>query len=202
MALSGMNSREKTLIAILAVIIVIALVGIGVLIAKLLVDGGADEQAGSITPAPTTTAPVETPAPTATLVENPTLEAEGEVPLPTPAGAEPVRVVQAESPAPLLPVLITNQALYAGHRYRVEIVAADGSAVAIKGSWSQSAKGAGAQIEVSGPEPFEGKTPFTLEVKSPLENPTSWSINVSAGPQDLLSQPPKLVLTLWDVSGE
>jgi hypothetical protein len=200
MALSGMNSREKTLIAVLAVIIILALVGIGVLIAKLVVDGGAEEQAGGITPVATTLA--ATPEPTATLVETPALEAEEETPLPTPAGAEPVRVTQAESPAPLLPVLITNQALHAGHHYRVEIAAADGSAVAIKGSWSQSAKGAGAQIEVTGPESFEGKTPFSLEVKPPLDNPTSWSITVSAGPQDLLGQPPKLVLTILDVSGE
>lgn len=200
MALSGMNRREKTLIAVLAVVIIIALVGIGILIGKLVVDGGADEQAGDIPPVATT--PAAASGPTATLVETPSLEEEEQAPPPTPAGAEPVQVVQAESPAPLLPVLITNQALHAGHRYRVEIVAADGSAVAIKGSWSQSAKGAGVQIEVTGPEPFEAKTPYTLEVKSPLENPTSWSISVSAGPQDLLSQSPKLILTLWDVSGE
>jgi len=200
MALSGMNSREKALIAVLAVIIIIALVGIGVLVAKLVVDGSADEQAGGITPVATT--PAATSGPTATLVETPSLAEEGQTPPPTPAGADPVAVVQAQSPAPLLPVLITNQALHAGHRYRLEIAAADGSTIAIQGSWGQTARGAGADIKVTGPKPFEGQTPLTLEVKPPLENPVSWSITVSAGPQDLLGQPPKLVLTLWDVSGE
>lgn len=204
MTLSGASSREKVLIAVLAVIIVIALVGIGVLLARLLVDGGADEQAGGITPAATTAVTAEPPAPTATLVDNPSLEGEGEAlpPPPPPAGNEPVVVVREEGAGPGLPVLIASQPLNAGRRYRIEITAAGGSAVAVQGSWGQSASGEGPEVAVMPRESFEGRTPLTIEVQPLLENPTSWSISVSAGPGDLLGQPSKLVITIWDVGGE
>ncbi len=201
MALSGMSSRERTLVIVLGVIIVLALVGIGLLAARLIASDEDGQQAGGITPAATTAGPAATPQASATLVENPPLEEASEA-TPAPVAEEPVAVAQVESQGAVLPAIITSQPLHAGHRYRIEIAALDGSRVAVKGSWSQSARGAGGELELPLPESIEGQTPLTIEVQPPLENPASWRVSVSAAPKDLLGQPPKLVVTIWDVTGQ
>jgi hypothetical protein len=200
MSQSGMNSREKTIVAVLGVILVIALIGIGVLVAKLVAGGGAGGQTTGITPAVTMPDEVAAPPETATLVTNPSLEEQGATP--APGGAEPVAVVQAQSSAPLFPATLTNQALHPGRSYRIEITAVDGSETAIRGSWSQSAKSADGKLELPLPEMIEGTTPFRLDLTPPMVNPSSWSVSVSASPRDLLGQPPRLAITVWDVTGK
>jgi hypothetical protein len=197
-ALSGMNSREKAVVAVLGLIIVAALVGIGVLAAKLIRDGGSGQGTAITPPA---TAPVEAAVPqeTVTLVANPSLA--GEAATPAPAGAQPVVVVQVESPGPLLPAILTDQALHPSRKYRVEITTVDGSKTAIRGSWSHSAQGADGKLELPLPEPIEGTTPLRLDLVPPVANATSWSVSVSAAPRDLLGQPPRLAITIWDVTG-
>jgi hypothetical protein len=198
MAFSGMNSREKTIVAVLGVIIVVALVGIGVLVAKLISSGGDGGQAAGITPAATATAQVTGPQETATLVANPSLE--GEAATPAPGGAEPVVVVQVASSAPLLPAILLDQALLPSRSYRIEIAAVDGSKIAIRGSWSHSAKSADGKLELPLPTSIEGTTPLSLDLVPPMANAVSWSISVSASPRDLLGQPPRLVIKIWDVT--
>jgi hypothetical protein len=198
MALSSMNTREKTVVAILGVIIVAALGGIGVLAAKLVTDGTGGT-AGGITPGPSAPVAIAVPQETATLVTNPSLE--GEAAAPAPIAAEPVAIAQVESAGALLPAILADQGLPPRRKYRVEVVAVDGSKVAIRGSWSQSAKSANGKLELPLPEAFEGTTPFSFELVPPLANPSSWSVSVSAAPQDLLGQPPRLVIKVWDVTG-
>jgi hypothetical protein len=200
MAASGMSSKEKTIVAVLGVIIVIALVGIGILVAKLVVDGGDGGQTTNITPAATVPAQAPAPQETVTLVANPSLE--GQAATPAPAAAQPVAIVQVKSPGPLLPAILTDQPLHPGRSYRLEIAAADGSAVVIRGSWSQSAKGADGKLELPLPETLDGATPLRLDLVPPMANPSEWSFSVSAVPKDLLGQPPELVITIWDVTGE
>lgn len=196
---SGMTSREKTLVAVLGAIIVVALIGIGVLAAKLIADKG-NGGAADITPVATVASQAVTPEETATLVANPSLE--GQAATPAPAAAEPVPVKKVESPAPLLPAVLIDQPLHPGRTYRIEIVAADGSPTAIRGSWSQSAKSADGKPALPLPEVIEGTTPFRLELAPPVANATSWSVSVSVAPSDLLAQPPKLAITIWDVTGK
>jgi hypothetical protein len=197
MALSGMNSREKTAVIVLGVIIVVALIGIGILIAKLIVNGRDDAQATHITPAVTAPQAIA-PQETATLVANPSLG--GEAATPAAAGSGPVMVVRVESPGPLLPVILMDQPLHAGRTYQVEIGAADGSRVAIRGSWSHSAKSVDGRLELPLPESIEATTPFRLDLVPPVPNPASWSLSLSASPKNLLDQPPRLVITVWDVT--
>jgi hypothetical protein len=209
MAFSEMNSRERTIVIILGIVILIALVGIGILAARLIAgDGNGDEEAISVTTAtavsPATTdaiAPEDQTEATITAVAPPSLEAgEGDEAPPAPSGSEPVTVVRAESPGPIAPAIIPEQTLAAGHRYRIEITAADGSEVAIKGSWSQAATSASGEAVPPQIEFFEGATPYEIQVEAPVADPASWRISVSAGPSDLLGQPPALVITIWDVT--
>jgi hypothetical protein len=200
MSQSGMNSREKAVVAVLGVIIVVALIGIGVLVAKLVTGGGADGQTTGITPATTTPVGAAASAESPTLVANPSLEEGGATP--APGGAEPVAVVQVESSGPLFPATLTSQALHPGRSYRIEITAVDGSETAIRGSWSQSAKSADGKLELPLPEMIEGTTPFLLDLAPPMVNPSSWSVSVSASPRELLGQPPRLTITVWDVTGQ
>jgi hypothetical protein len=200
MGFSGMNSREKTLIAALGVVIVIALIGIGLLLARLLVGDGGQPAEVEITPPAVAQTTVAGPQETATLIANPDPEGAGEPPEASGDG-QPVAVVRVESGGPLLPAILTDQPLRPGRSYRIEITAIDGSQVAIRGSWSQAARGGDGSLKLPLPEPIEGKTPHTIVLKAPVSNPTSWSCSVSAGPQDLLGQPPKLVITIWDETG-
>lgn len=192
MAFSGMSSRERTIILVLTGIIVVVLIGIGILLAKVLVGDG--EQAGGITP------PAPTAAATPTLVPNPTLD-EGVLELPEAAGGQPVPVVVEVSRSEILSAIIINQPLMGGRSYRVEIVTEDGSSIPIRGSWSQSARSAGGDLEMPLPEFFEGKTPYTMDLVPPVETPIRWSVSVSASPADLLDSPGRLVITIWDVTG-
>jgi hypothetical protein len=198
MALSEMNSREKTVLVVLVLIIAAALVGIGVLAARLIA-GDAEEQATNITVAPESQVEAAVPEGTATLVANPELVEEPVIP--PPAGAQPVPVVQVESPGPLLPAILADQALHPGRQYRVEIAATDGSKTEVRGSWSHSAKSADGHLEMPLPEEIEGTTPLTLDLVAPVANAMAWSVSVSAAPRDLLAQPPRLTITVWDVTG-
>jgi hypothetical protein len=200
MAFSEMSSRERTIIGVLAGIIVIALIGIGVLVAKLAAGGGSNQPAGGITGPAATLAEISTPPVTVTLVANPSLDQIVEEAA-APVSEQPVAVARAESPGALLPVIVPNQALQGDHRYRIEIEAEDGSSVLIRGSWSQSAKSASGELALPLPESIEATTPFRLEVVPPMNNPSEWRITVSAAPKDLLAQPPHLAITIWDVTG-
>jgi len=197
-AFSGMSSRERTVVAVLAVVIVLALVGIGLLIAKLAIDKGG--QSSGVTPAATSEGSPIPAALTATLVANPSLEEAVEEPA-QPVSEQPVAIAQAKSPAPLLPVILAEQPLHGSRHYRLEITAEDGSHVRISGSWSQSAKGAGGNMVLPLPEPYEAATPFGLDITPPIEAPSSWRISVSAAPKDLLANPPALIITIWDTTG-
>lgn len=220
MGLSGMSSKEKTIVAVLAVVIVISLIAIGLLIARLVVGSGDSEQTTGIIPPMATSeglaAPVATsegpsvpgptsegtapPQPSVTPVPNPTLVEAAQEP-PESGDGQRAAVAREESPGPILPAILMNQSLHGGHRYQVEITTKDGSKVHIWGSWSQSAKGADGSLELPLPEFIEGATPFTIDVVPPLDNPASWSVSVSASPKNLLGQPPPLVITVWDVTG-
>jgi hypothetical protein len=199
MAFSEMSSRERTIIAVLAGVIVIALIGIGVLAAKLIGGGGSQPAAG-VTPPAATLAEVSTPPVTVTLVANPSLE-EAVEEAAVAVGEQPVAIARAESPGALLPVIVANQALQGDHRYQIEIAAEDGSSVPIRGSWSQSAKSASGDLALPLPESIEATTPFRLDVVPPMSQPSEWRITVSAAPRDLLGQPPHLAITIWDVTG-
>jgi hypothetical protein len=199
MALSEMSSKEKTIVAILGAVILVALVGIGILVANL-VGGGNSQQAGGVTVPPATEAPP--PAATVTLVAPPSLEGLSRV-APGPISEQPVLVVRQEGVGPLAPVLIASQALNSGRRYRLEIAAADGSGVAILGSWGQSATSSSGQVAAPQIEFFEGTTPFYVDVVSPVTDPDLWSCSVSAGLKspDVLGKSPNLVISIWDVTG-
>lgn len=193
MALSGMSSREKTIVAVLAVVIVLALVGIGVLAAQLI-DGDGEDEASPVAVASATTGADLTPVPP------PTLEKPKDEP-PFVGGNQPVAIAQAESIGPLAPALIASQTLHADHRYRIEIKAADGSQLAVTGSWSQAATGSGEQVAPPEIEFFEGTTPHNIDVNSPVANPDMWACSVSAMFKDGLAANTNLVITIWDVTG-
>jgi len=200
MDFSQMSSREKTILIVLALIIVLALVGIGILAARLLTGGEGATGDSPITVVPTAAVGASTPEVTITLVATPALE-ELAVTTPEPVSDQLVAVAREESPGPLLPVLLTNSPLHAGHNYRLEITAKDGSSVAIRGSWSQAALSAAGGIAADLPEMFEGTTPYSLEITAPIADPSSWSVSASAAPKELFGEAPILVITLYDATG-
>ncbi|MGQ9599038.1 MAG: hypothetical protein ACUVWZ_06440 [Anaerolineae bacterium] len=196
MGFSQMSSREKTIAAILIGVILIALVGVGILAAYLFTAEKQSKAAPEITVIPTTPVVV---APTITLVGTPSLQ-EAVKTTPLPISAKPIMVAKQASPGAGLPVLLVNQTLHAGHRYRLEISTADGSSVVVQGSWSQGATSSGGQIATP-IEFFEGKTPYQIKLASPVTDPVLWSLSVSAGVKEILSKPVVLVITLYDVTG-
>jgi len=206
MAFSQMNSRERTIVIVLGIVILIALVGIGVLAARLIAgNGNGGEEAINVVTA-TVPASGDQVEATITPVAPPSLEgapaaSEGDQAPPAPSGSEPVVVVRAESPGPIAPAIIPEQTLAAGHRYRIEITAVDGSEVTIEGSWSQAATSASGEAAAPQIEFFEGTTPYEIAVEAPVADPANWRLSVSAGPSDLLGQPPALAITIWDVTG-
>jgi len=217
MAFSQMSSKEKTVVAVLGVVILIALVGIGILVARFVTSGEAGKQALEITVAPTATGeevPMagsgEAPATesgsapgvevTNTPIAPPSLE-ELEKAAPGPISSQPEVVARMQSPGPGLPVIIAGQPLHAGRRYRLEITAADGSKAAIQGSWSQSATSASGKVTAPQMEFFEATTPYEVNIVSPVGDPVLWGFSVSAGPKDVLGQPSILVITIWDDTG-
>ncbi|MBN1659573.1 MAG: hypothetical protein JXA93_14300 [Anaerolineae bacterium] len=186
MALSNMSSRERTIVIVLAVIIVIALLGIGILAARLMQGEEPDATASAAPPETITAIPPPSPgAPVATPVTN---------------VGKPVAVTRAEGLGPGVPVMIVAQALHPGRRYRIEIAAADGASVQVNGNWSQGAVALQGQPAAPQIEFFEGVTPYQIEVVSPVPNPEMWSVSVSAGPKNILGAQPRLVITIWDVT--
>ncbi|MFC2030237.1 hypothetical protein ACFLWA_05865 [Chloroflexota bacterium] len=199
MAFSNVNSRERTLIAALGVVIVIALVGIGFLVVRLVNDGKDSDLTEGVEEA-ASGEEIAVPVPTFTLVAAASLEGLAET-TPVAIASQPVAVAQEKGLAPGLPVIVANQPLQAGHRYQLEVTAADGSKAQVVGSWSQSASNAAGKVGVDVSEPFKGKTPLSVDLKPPVPNPTSWSFSASAGPESILAANPVLVITLWDVTG-
>ena len=197
MAFSEMGSREKTIIAVLGVVIVIALIGIGFLVAKLATDDTSATEGLSITVA----AP-EAAVPVATFTLVATASLEGLVKTtPVAVSSQPVAVAQEKGIAPGLPAIMVNEPLHAGHSYRLEVTAADGSKAKVSGSWSQAARNAAGAVEMDVSKSIEGKTPLGVDIEPPVSNPSSWSLSASVGPKDLLGDNPVLVITLWDVTG-
>lgn len=197
MSPSGMSSRERIIVIVLGVVILLALIGIGILAAKL-VSGTGDEQVsvdqsatvasqeegppvGSAeeTPPPAVAGEAETPAVAAdiTPVAPPVLQ---EAPPPASDAAEGQLLVRQEGMGGLAPVVIANQALQPGHRYRIEIQAVDGSRVGIHGSWSQAAQRADGTLSAPAIQLFEGQTPYNIDLDAPLAEPARWSCSVSA----------------------
>jgi hypothetical protein len=195
-----MDSRERNIIIVLGVVIIIALVGIGVLAAKLLSSDGGDTTA--ITVVPTVAEGAAPPEATITAIPAPEMEALGQPP-PDPAGSKPVAIARQESLGPIAPVMIVAQPLQPGRRYRLEVTASDGSKSAVQGSWSQAATSASGQIGTPLGEFFEGVTPYQVDINPPVSDPVLWSVSVSAGLKNpnILSDSPKVVITIWDVTG-
>jgi hypothetical protein len=212
MNFSQMSSREKTVVAVLGVVILVALIGIGVLVARLVTGGQGEEP--EIVVIPTTTGEATTgelgqapapgseseTAPDITPVAPPSLEGLDTTP-PAPVSAQAAVVIWLEGIGPGLPVSIPSQTLHAGRRYRLEITTTDGSAVPIQGSWGQSATSASGKVVSPQIELFEGVTPFQVDLVAPVPDPVLWSCSASAGLKELMANPPTLVITIWDVSG-
>ncbi len=198
MSFSQMSSKEKTIVGILAVVIVVALCGIGFLGYQLLTKGdGGDTGISMDQGNPTAVAPaVES---TVTLIPPPSLDNLGE-PAAGPTGSEPVAVARQQSVGPLAPVIVASHPLRGGHNYRVEIATANGSRAAFNGQWSQSATSASGKVAAPQIEFIEGFTPHTFNVAAPVPDPTIWGISVSAGPKIGGATSP-LVITIWDVTG-
>ncbi|MEJ2212009.1 MAG: hypothetical protein P8129_23660 [Anaerolineae bacterium] len=217
MALSGMSSKEKTIVAVLAVVIVLALVGIGILAAQLIGDN--NEEGGSVAVA-TSTSGAATVAATpgggeegteatpgaegggsgVTPVDTPALAQGQDVPPPV-EGDEPVAVGQAESVGPLAPAILVDQPLYAHHLYEIEIKTADGSQLAIEGSWSQAATSSSGEVVAPQVEFFEGLTPYTIALQAPVADPAKWGCSARASLKESLGQTTHVVITVWDVTG-
>lgn len=202
MALSEMSPREKTIMIVLGVIIVVAIIGIGLLAARLIAGDGATGGTAEVVQAlPTATLEGGMTGETPTLVPAPSLLDAPDQPTPPPVGAEPVVVNRVSSAMPGLPAILANQPLHAGHIYRLEITAQDGSQVAVRGSWSEAASNAQGEISIQPTQVLEGRTPLSRDLASPVPNPSAWSISASVGAADLLGQPLALVITVWDITG-
>jgi hypothetical protein len=222
MSWSGMSARERTVVAVLGIVILLALVGIGILTANLVARPG-DEQEVAGTYATATAAAAQgegmaaggaeeatvpggtgeagapasaadiTPVATPLLQEAPAAAADlpgGEV------------IVRQEGVGPLAPVVIADQTLQPGRRYRIEIQAMDGSRVNIHGSWSQAAVGGGGSLSAPAIEFFEGQTPYRIDLALPLANAEMWSCSVSAAIKGAnLASGPALAIEIQDVTG-
>jgi hypothetical protein len=197
MAFSNMNSKEKTVVAILGVIILVALAGIGILVARLVADS---EGEVVVTVLPTAGQAQATAEVAITQVAAPSLSAAAAV---TPAAIsdEPVVVARSQGAGPGFPVIIADEPLAAGHRYRLEVAAADGSQAPIQGSWGQSATSASGQVAAPQIKFFEGTTPFSVDLAVPVADPVLWGCSMSAGVKGVLASPPVLVITVYDVTG-
>jgi hypothetical protein len=216
MALSNMSSREKIVVGVLGIVILLALIGIGVLAANLVSRSGEKQEvagesataaavegedlpaggteATSIPGAPTESEADITPVATPLLREAPAAGAgDGEV------------VVRQEGVGPLAPVVIADQPLLPGRRYRIEIQAVDGSRVAIHGSWSQAAVGGGGTLSAPTIEFFEGQTPHRIDLALPLAEAEMWSCSVSAAlqvGQSASLSGPALAIEIRDVTDD
>jgi hypothetical protein len=198
MTFSQMTSREKTIVTVLAAVIVLALCGIGILAARLFSEQTAGEPPIGIAVTDTVSV-VEAAEPTVTPIAAPSLEGQTES-SPPPVGNEAVVVVAKESVGPLAPAIITSERLYAGHRYRLEITTADGSQVPFRGNWSQSATSVSGQVSAPQIEFLEGTTPYQAEIPYPVSDPDLWLFSVSAGPRGRGATAP-IVIRIVDVTG-
>ncbi|MFC2023834.1 hypothetical protein ACFLT5_03775 [Chloroflexota bacterium] len=200
MTLSEMSSKEKTVVAILGVVIIIALVGIGFLVARLVTGGQSSQEADAIQVPATSQSRDAEPDATNTLVPPPEAGAAAKT-VPDPAANQAEAVVREEGIAPGLPVLLVGQPLDANRTYRLEVATADGSSATVSGSWSQTAMNAKGEVDVAASERIEGTTPIVVDIKAPVANPKSWILSASVGPKDLLAKSGPLVIILWDVTG-
>ena len=225
MSWSSMSSREKIVVGVLGAVILLALVGIGILAANLIsrpdeqeiagaattatVGEGEEQPAGSViegTALPGATGEAGAPEVAAdiTPVATPALQ---ETPSPALDAASGEVIARQEGVGGLAPVVIADQPLQPGHRYRIEIQAVDGSRVDIHGSWSQAAVGGGGTLTAPSIEVFEGQTPYRIDLALPLADPAQWSCSVSAavkiaplGSGTPLSGP-ALAIEIVDVTG-
>jgi hypothetical protein len=197
MALSEMSSKEKTIVVILGIVIVIALVGIGILAAQLVTGRGRGDQADLVVPE-SPAASEASPQATHTLVPPPEAGSASKA-VPDPAEGQAEAVVREEGLRAGLPVLLAGQALDGSRSYQLEVTTVDGSPVVVSGSWSQTATGAKGKIEMAS-QRLEGTTPIVVEIEAPLADPKSWIFSASAGPKDLLSKTGPLAIILWDVT--
>jgi hypothetical protein len=97
--------------------------------------------------------------------------------------------------------MVVSYPLAGGHRYRLEITAANGAKVPIQGSWGQAATSASGQVAIPPIQFFQGTTPYGIDLVAPVSNPSLWSVSASAGHRGLPAQPPVLTLTILDVTG-
>ena len=190
MTLSEMNSKEKTIVAILGGVILIALIGIGILIALLLTRTGGDRSDPEISVVPASeTGERATPAATITPVDTPSLQESDATPLPA-VNEQAVIVIQEKSIGPGTPAIITGQPLQPGHQYRLVISTEDGSKIGIQGSWSQAASSRSGEAVLPQIEFFEGTTPFEMDILAPVDDPAVWRFSVSAAPKPSAPQMP------------
>jgi hypothetical protein len=222
MSLSSMSSREKIVVAVLGAVILLALIGIGILAANLV--SRTDEEQGVAGESATAAVGEEEGQPAGstegvtgeagapevaadiTPVATPMLR---EPPPPAPDAAGGQVVVRQEGLGGLAPVVIADQALQPGRRYRIEIQAVDGSRVEIHGSWSQAAVDAGGTLSAPTIEFFEGQTPYAIDLALPLADPSRWSCSVSAAykiaplgsGQEAQLSGPALAIEILDVTG-
>jgi hypothetical protein len=201
MTLSEMNSKEKTIVAILSGVILVALIGIGILIALLVTRSGGDSSAPQISVVPASaTGERATPAATITPVDTPSLQESDATALPA-VSEQAVIVIQEKSIGPGTPAIITGQPLQPGREYRLVISAEDGSKITIQGSWSQAATSRSGEAVLPQIEFFEAATPFEMDLLAPVGDPAVWRFSVSAAPKDLLGQTSSLLITVWDATG-
>jgi hypothetical protein len=213
-----MSSREKIVVAVLGVVILLALVGIGILAANLVSRTDEEEIAGeSVTaavgevegqpagstqetslPGASSEAGTQEAAVDITPVATPVLE---EPPPPVRDAAGGKLIARREGVGGLAPVVIANQALQPGRLYRIEIQAVDGSQVVVQGSWSQAAVGAGGTLSAPALEFFEGQTPYRIDLALPLADATRWSCSVSAAIKGAQLSGPALAIEILDVTG-
>ena len=197
MSLSRLSSRERIVVGVLGAVILLALVGIGILAANLVSRMDEEQAVAGESATAVSEGPGQPAEPTEAVLEPGA--AGGTEALESPAQITPVAtpvLLEAAPPAPdlapaqvvvrtvgaggLAPVVIADQALQPGRRYRIEIHAVDGSRVEIHGSWSQAAVAAGGTLSAPTIEFFEGQTPYRIELSLPMADPARWSCSVSA----------------------
>ncbi len=216
MALSNMSSRERVVVGVLGLVILLALIGIGILAANLVSRSGDQEQVAGELATSGAVEGEELPAGGTEATALPGAPEEGAAnitPVATPllreapaAGAgDGETVIRQEGVGPLAPVVIADQPLQPGRRYRIEIEAIDGSRVAIHGSWSQAAVGGGGTLSAPTIEFFEGQTPYSIDLALPLAEGEMWSCSVSAAVQvgqGAALSGPALAIEILDVTDD
>ena len=220
MALSNMSSREKIVVGVLGLVILLALVGIGILAANLVSRSDEEQEVAGESATAAAVEGEDLPAGGTEATALPGAPAAGEAPegaditpvatpllreAPAAGAGDGEVVVRQEGVGPLAPVVIADQPLQPGRRYRIEIQAVDGSRVAIHGSWSQAGVGGGGTLSAPTIEFFEGQTPYRIDLALPLAEAEMWSCSVSAAVQvgqGAALSGPALAIEILDVTDD